>query len=842
MTIPWSDLGLTRFILAVEGTKTVCIDGHPTTRAHHDGDELPCLAYAGADVADSVTAVDLHLLAQVLLPYLTDHRLPALKDHFATSARMDPSVDSCAVAEHLLLLAISREPTVCRSLARSIGGPTGDLLERCARLSRIDTGIEEPPSDEGRNLLPSSGPPRFGDAEQIFLPGGLLEERIPSYEHRPSQVEMACDVATVLGDGGTLLIEAGAGTGKTFAYLVPILLYLAEHSSVRAVVSTRTRHLQDQLYEKDLPQLISAFSPGLRCALVKGRENYICARRWEKFRSERRLPLESAATQGAVHPENLALATLTSWVATTQTGDIEENAVFQSLDGHRDLWAKLRDDPLHCPAKACSHYEDCFSFRARRAARAAQLVIANHSLVMSDLVAAGRLLGPYEILVTDEAHSLEAAARDAFTFTLTRTVIERLLRDLEARSGRRRIGWIPRAAAALPAEDIATLRQQCKTVEQESRSLFTELDRVIPQATPSRSPSLDALAPPAQGLAEKLRLLSRLIISATEPLDDAEAVREGELLSGAIEETAAILLHLLVAPRNDDEVHWYERSNGRLALHAAPIDVGPILGRTLYPKLDSLILTSATLAPSRQFGYIRRSLGLASSPDPATEKIVPASFDFATRMTAVEARFSPPVSEESDYAAAIRDLLVTLHETTPRNTLVLFTSNKMLNEVRMRLPESLPVLAQGTHGSKQGITNRFRQHPHAILLATGSFWEGIDLPGRQLEILVITRLPFPVPSDPVFSAQGDRAAMEGRDPFLELSLPLAVLRFRQGIGRLIRTEADAGMVIITDKRISQRRYGAAFRESLPVPVIGASTLDEIRERMVERFSEDAAVN
>lgn len=843
MTIPWSHLGLTTFVLAAEEQTIICSEGNPTSQDHSEL-ALPHLAYAETNIDGESTVVNLRLLAQLLLPTLPDHRLAALANHFAIPQASSESDTPCAVTRRLLELACSRQPAVCRSLAQLVGGATGELLERCA-LHHSPTGysdrVAEPDMETSPSPLPASVH-RFAELERVFLPGGVMADRIAAYEHRPAQIEMAVDVATAMGGGGTVLVEAGPGTGKTFAYLVPILLYLAEHPSARAVLSTRTRHLQDQLYEKDLPQLVASLAPGLRCALVKGRENYICIRRWNHFLQERPLPLQRAHGQGkaqsTIHPETVAVSVLMSWLSDTRTGDIEENAVFQSLDGHRELWAKLRDDPLHCPAAACPHYEDCFSFRARRAARAARLVIANHSLVMSDLASAGRLLGPYEILVADEAHSLEAAARDAFTYTLTSTVIERLLRDLESRSGRKRSGWIQRISTTLPTADVAALRRQYKLIDQGNHSLFDELDKLIPRTTPDRSPSFEAVERSAQTLAEQLRLLSRLVLSATEPLEDAEPIREGELLSGAAEEAAGVLLHLLVSPRSDDEVHWYERTADRLTLHAAPIEVGPILGRTLYPKLDSLVLTSATLAPSHQFGYIRQSLGLDASPHPTIEKIVPGSFDYAHRMTVVEARFAPSVSAESDYATTISELLATMHKATPRNTLVLFTSNRMLNEVRTRLPRSLPVLAQGTDGSKQGITRRFRQHPHGILLATGSFWEGIDLPGRQLEVLIITRLPFSVPTEPVFAAQAERAAHAGRDPFLDLALPLAVLRFRQGIGRLIRTESDAGMVIITDTRISQRRYGAAFRESLPVPMISADTPAAIVRRLTQQFSQD----
>ena len=839
MTVPWSRLGLARFVLVTDNTEVVYDEGVPAPELSAE-DISPHLSYRETAV-DAPTVVHLRQLAQILLPSLSDHRLSALADAFAASSGDDVSEVAYAVLIGLLRLAMSYDPRVSRSLARCVGGATGDLLERCALeggttplTDHQETSAEATPPNE------DTPPARLEDATSLFLPGGVMETQIDSYEHRPAQEEMAQDVGTVLQDGGTLLIEAGAGTGKTFAYIVPLLLYLSDRTSARAVVSTRTRHLQDQLYEKDLPRLISTFAPGLRCALLKGRENYLCIRRWNQFQQERPLPLDALPDRkGAAQrssDEDLAVASLTSWLAITRTGDIEENAVFQSLPEHRQLWARLRDDPLHCPASACSHYEECFSFRARRAARAARLVVANHSLVMSDLAAAGRLLGPYEVLVTDEAHSLEAATRDAFTYTLTRTVVERLLRDLEAGSGRRRTGWIPGAARSLDTAQVKALRQQCKTIDQGNRELFAQLDKALPQAVQDRSPVLDDLARPAQAVAEQLRLLSRLVVTAAESIDDAESVREAELLSAATEEAASVLLHLLVAPRSSDEVYWYERLPGRLALHASPIEVGPILERTLYPKLDSLILTSATLAPSQRFTYIRQSLGLKGSPQPMTQKIVLGSFDYARRMAALEARFVPSVRSQSDYADAISDLLVKLHTTVPRNTLVLFTSNQMLNEVRTRLPKSLPVLAQGTHGSKQGITHRFRQQSHAILLATGSFWEGIDLPGRQLEVLVITRLPFSVPSEPIFAAQAERAEKQGRDPFLDLSLPLAVLRFRQGIGRLIRTEDDAGTVIITDTRISQRRYGAAFRESLPVPPLPADTTEDIANRIAERFS------
>jgi ATP-dependent DNA helicase DinG len=510
------------------------------------------------------------------------------------------------------------------------------------------------------------------------------------------------------------------------------------------------------------------------------------------------------------------LAPLARWLFQTKTGDIEENGVFLSDPRSRELWNRLYDDPPRCLGPVCQFYDNCFSIAARRHARRADLIVVNHSLLLRDQQAEPRILGDYASLIVDEAHALEGAARHAFTETLSQRTLEGPLREIEHSPGRHPGGWIARIPLARSDARVTRIRELQEPLRKMNARFFSELARTLP---PEKRGFFPETLPKVESLLQTATALKIATEAVANAIDSQEEKHEAEGLS---EEIGGIigLFSLLFSPPAENTVHWYSRERDEVFLHASPLDVAPLLAERLYPKLEGIILTSATLSSGEGFQYIDESLGLPAAPGEKTCSVVESSFNYEERMRLYLPVFFPPVTgplEES--AEAIATSARAIADATGRKILVLFAVHEIIGDGR-------DVFAQGIDGPRSKVIERFkRAKGAAILLGTDSFWEGVDFPGSDLEILIITRLPFPVPTDPVFSALGERLSAAGKDAFLNLSLPQAILKLRQGVGRLIRTKDDHGAVIITDQRILQKGYGKLFTAALPVEGRKVGNLD-----------------
>ena len=657
-----------------------------------------------------------------------------------------------------------------------------------------------------------------GTVEGVLGRGGAIEAALEGFEFRAGQMTMAAHVARIMRDGGVVAAEAGPGTGKTFAYLVPVLQHLRHVPEARAVVSTRTKQLQEQLYQKDLPFLIPLVAPDVSIALLKGRENYLCRRRWNTLLAE---------LTGSLEVDRLALlAPVVRWLAETETGDIEENGAFLADADARRMWGRICDSALHCTGGFCIFEDDCFSIRARRACRKADLVVVNHSLLLGDLVANGQVLGRYSHLIIDEAHALEAATRTAFTASLSPRIVDRLADDLAPRRGRRQ-GWVHRLSIAGDDEGVKTALDQVAALRLRSGEFFAALDLALPNERRGRMQGLAEAQAPTHDFTFALRQLEVSIEDLRDRVEDPEIVREAEGHLATMRDLCRVA-ETLNTRATENTVHWYERARESLGAHVTPLDVAPLLAEKLYAPLEAAVLTSATLSTGEDFGFFSHAVGLDLAYDEVRTLTVESPFSYEEKMRILLPGFLPSlIGEETAYAEALGRLLGEWIERLGRKTLVLFTSYRLLEAVRERVGAGIPILAQGVDGSRTKIIERFQKHQGGILLlGTDSFWEGLDLPGDALELLVITRLPFAVPSDPIQAALGERYVQEGRDAFRDLALPQAVLRLRQGVGRLIRTTQDRGAVLITDHRIFSKRYGVRFRRALPVPV------DEVAEEGV----------
>lgn len=665
--------------------------------------------------------------------------------------------------------------------------------------------------------------------------GGAFSRHFPYYEYRPQQVEMLRVVTQTLASGGQLLVEAGTGTGKSIAYLIPAALWALKNNT-RVVISTNTINLQDQLINKDIPDLIEALNVDLRAAVLKGRANYLCPRRLELLRR-----------RGPGDPDEMrVLAKILVWLQSSTTGDRSE--INLNGQAERDIWARICAEDEGCTAERCLKRTGgaCPFYRARQSAQCSHILIVNHALLLSDITTGSRVLPEYQYLIIDEAHHLEDATTNAMSFEVTQFDLERLLKELGSEKSGVLGFCLTTLEGILPPGDFASFFHLVQrstdlafNLDHQFRQFFDTLVQFMAELREGRPASQYAVQErilpstrtqpgwasvelcweetesTMKSLLKQLEEILKGVASLVESLPE-----ESEDLFSSLSNVFRRLdeyhenLEALVFKPSADMVYWVElSSNGRrLSLHAAPLHVGPLMDRFLWREKESVILTSATLTAAGEFDYLKSRLLC----EDAEELALGSPFDYENAALVYIANDIPEPGDRYGHQRAIESGIVHLARATGGRMLVLFTSYEQLRRTSQAISSNLAkfdiqVYEQGEGASPHSLLETFRSSQRAILLGTRSFWEGVDVPGDALSVLVIVKLPFDVPSDPIVAARSETFD----DPFNQYSLPEAILRFRQGFGRLIRTQADRGVVAVFDKRVKTKRYGQLFIDSLP---------------------------
>ncbi|NJK80479.1 MAG: DEAD/DEAH box helicase family protein [Chloroflexaceae bacterium] len=823
-------------------------------------------------------------MATMLLPQVSAYRLSALAEHFRIDHPADHrALNDADVTRQVFLYLVRKLETMglrelmevnrlmeqtdwsSRDLVADILRSKASSAWNVERNALIGDSLKLRPADEnGGQLKPTGDASPVSDATiaAMFAEGGPLSRSFTTYEQRPQQVQMAQAVREAFNNSDALLVEAGTGTGKSMAYLLPAAIYALRRGE-RVVISTNTINLQDQLFNKDIPdvQRMLAESPDLlgngehtfaaeslelRAQLLKGRSNYLCLRRFKGVLREDKLEPHEAR----------ALLKARLWLGSTTTGDRAELLL---MEDEQRAWERINVTVDTCTGHRCPDFRDCFFFRARRQAETAHVVVVNHALLLADLAAQANIIPQYDHLIVDEAHNLEDVATDQLGFRIDQSTLLKFLNDIFVEQDQLPSGLLSeyqlsfRESAADPAEReradqlAADLRP---LVEQARRATYDGFNQLMvfvahEQNGAAGNDNRLRLTPAVRGkeewaaiegawenvslalreIGDRLGKFESLLLE----LEGADLLNYDELmlrvqwLKRFATDVRVQIGHIIFG--DEATICWltHDPVRATVALNAAPLSVADILQGQLFAEKQTSILTSATLSVSESFEYVKERLGL-HEPE---ELRLDSPFDYE-QQALVYIPSDIPEPSQRGYQQMVEDALIKLCTATGGRTLALFTANSALRQTYVGIQDALEaheisVLGQGIDGSRRALLERFKEEPRTVLLGTTSFWEGVDVVGDALSVLVIVKLPFSVPTDPVFAARSEQF----KDAFGEFSVPQSILRFKQGFGRLIRSRSDRGIVVVLDKRLTSKKYGQQFLQSLPPTTVRTGTLKQL---------------
>ena len=842
-------------IEVVAGDLERFIEGCPLIGSNVVGFDAPVLDVNG--IRRSPEIYDTHDLATLLLPGIPEYGLAALAGQLGVDMPVHHrALPDAETARGIFLALVERAaalpPDVLSQVATWLAptrwpwrGFFGDVWEQVASDGRVPgrpfalSRPDLPPPLQSRDAERPVDPE---EAQGVLGSAASRSDVLPQFEERPQQRAALRAVAEALNQGHRLILEAGTGVGKSLAYLIPSALHGRANGS-RVVVSTATINLQEQLTGKDIPAMEALLPPdgGVRACQLKGRRNYLCLRRFDALR----------ATPDLNDDEARLASRVLIWLTQTESGDRAEMRLSQ---GEEAIWRRISADGAECSSDNSPFVVEgtCFLQRARRRAESSHLVVVNHALLLSDIAYGGRVLPPYQHLIIDEAHHLEGEATRQLGFSAGDREVAEVLDHAEGL--RASVGALVSGstAALAPASPLTGVAAAIAEAGAGARPRSQEFGRQLaaflkehgqPNGGGGQQPLLINRAmrvqpgwSPVEIAWENLRLALSNAVTLIAELSDSLTDGDNSMMNlemvqaevGTLLQDARGLVDGLSASieREDPErIVWLEldRREGTPVVASAPLRVDELLRQRLYEGKRSVVLTGATLAAQGSFDYVRERLGL---PD-ARELLLDSPFDYR-QAALLLVPSDMPEPDSPDYRDAIARALIDLARASGGRALALFTSHSALRTAHALtreplMAEGIEVLAQGIDGSPRHLVQQLKSSPRTMVLGTASFWEGVDIAGEALSLLVIARLPFNVPSEPVFAAR----SAQYDDPFAQYAIPQAALRFKQGFGRLIRSRSDRGVVAVLDRRLVSKAYGAAFLDSLPPCQVREAPLREL---------------